>query len=110
MRQLSVSQVAVCGVPAVISHLNLRGLFCELAAEPVPETWKERLSERIDHMAARLACHASIRSGDLLSREQAYALFSQLDNTELSAACPHGRPVVAQFSKGVIESWFGRDR
>jgi len=68
------------------------------------------LEERLDHICARLACHASIRGGDIINRDQVYRLFSALDSTEFSAACPHGRPVVVEFEKSAIERWFGRDR
>jgi DNA mismatch repair protein MutL len=102
--------VVVSGVPGVVSHLNTNQLIREFAAEPLASTWKERFEERIDHMAARIACHASVRSGDLLSREEAYALFRQLDDTQLSAACPHGRPIVAEFLRSAVELWFGRDK
>lgn len=103
-------QIAVSGVPSVLSRLNCTALLKEFAAEPVVAGWRERLEERIDHIAARLACHASVRSGDLLSRHEAYALFSELDEAELSGACPHGRPVVTEFSREAVERWFGRDR
>ncbi|MBN8550796.1 MAG: DNA mismatch repair endonuclease MutL [Deltaproteobacteria bacterium] len=66
--------------------------------------------EQVDKIAARLACHASIRSGKEMEREEVYALFKALDSTEFSAACPHGRPVVVSFSKEDVEAWFGRDR
>ena len=68
------------------------------------------VQEHIDHLAARLACHASIRSGDTLSMEEMRALLRELDVAELSSACPHGRPVVVSFSRDKIDQWFGRDR
>jgi DNA mismatch repair protein MutL len=102
--------VLVHGVPNVVAHLQCAALVREFAAEPVAAGWRERLEERIDHISARLACHASVRSGDLISREEAYALFEQLDRAAVSGACPHGRPVVAEFSRAAVERWFGRDR
>ncbi len=108
--EIDHEQVAVSGVPSVLSRLNCTALLKEFAAEPVSAGWRERLEERIDHIAARLACHASVRSGDLLSRHEAYALFSELDAAELSGACPHGRPVVTEFPRDAVERWFGRDR
>lgn len=64
----------------------------------------------VDHVSARLACHASIRSGQRISAPEVAALFSQLDAAALAAACPHGRPIVVSFSEREIEQWFGRDR
>jgi DNA mismatch repair protein MutL len=102
--------IAIHGVPGVLSHLDCGALVKEIAAEPVPEGWRERLEERIDHITARLACHASVRSGDAISRVEAYALFQQLDEADTAGACPHGRPVVAEFARDSVERWFGRDR
>ncbi len=102
--------IAIHGVPGVLSHLDCAALVKEIAAEPVSEGWRERLEERIDHITARLACHASVRSGDTISRVEAYALFQQLDEADTAGACPHGRPVVAEFPRDSVERWFGRDR
>jgi DNA mismatch repair protein MutL len=108
--QTSPDTLAVHGVPGVIAHLDCVALLKECAAEPVSAGWRERFEERIDHIAARVACHASVRSGDLLTKQEAYALFAQLDEAQLAGACPHGRPVVADFSREAVERWFGRDR
>lgn len=68
------------------------------------------LGERLDRLAARMACHASVRGGDELSREQALALLAALDDEALAGACPHGRPVIARFGRAEVEAWFGRNR
>jgi DNA mismatch repair protein MutL len=68
------------------------------------------VEKEIDRLAARMACHASIRGGDEISREQAVALLESLDDEVLSGACPHGRPIVVSFKESEIEKWFGRDR
>jgi DNA mismatch repair protein MutL len=108
--QVDAETVEVHGVPGVLSHLDSIGVIKDIAAEPVIAGWRERLDERIDHLTARLACHASVRGGDLINRSEAYALLQQLDAAETAGACPHGRPVVAEFSRDAVERWFGRDR
>jgi DNA mismatch repair protein MutL len=70
----------------------------------------QALQDCIDRIAARLACHGSIRSGQDLRREEVYALFEALDSTQFAAACPHGRPVVVEFKRSDVERWFGRDK
>lgn len=107
---IDATTVEVRGVPGVLAHLDCRAIVKEIAAEQVVAGWRGRLEERIDHITARLACHASVRSGDALSKSEAYALFAQLDEAELAGACPHGRPVVAEFRRDAVERWFGRDR
>jgi DNA mismatch repair protein MutL len=108
--QVDAETVEIHGVPGVLSHLDSIGVIKDIAAEPVKAGWRERLDERIDHLTARLACHASVRGGDVLNRSEVYALLQQLDVAETAGACPHGRPVVAEFSRDAVERWFGRDR
>lgn len=108
--QLNADTIEVRGVPGVLSHLDCVGVIKDIAAEPVVAGWRERLEERIDHLTARLACHASVRGGDVVNRAEAHALLQQLDEAETAGACPHGRPVVAEFSRDAVERWFGRDR
>lgn len=99
------------------SAVIVRAIPEKLSKEAVPYLLREvatrgasAIEERIDAIAARLACHASVRGGDLLTREEVYSLFKQLDEAELGAACPHGRPVAVPFKRSHIEQWFGRDR
>ncbi|MEN9845178.1 MAG: mismatch repair protein MutL [Pseudomonadota bacterium] len=108
--QVDGETVEVHGVPGVLSSLDAIGVIKDIAAEPVVAGWRERFDERIDHVTARLACHASVRGGDVINRCEAYALLQQLDAAETAGACPHGRPVVAEFSRDAVERWFGRDR
>jgi DNA mismatch repair protein MutL len=61
-----------------------------------------------DHVFATMACHAALRAGDLVSREQAVALLAQLDEVDLRSHCPHGRPVLLRMPLGEIEQRLGR--
>lgn len=102
--------VIVRSVPAILGSVDVESLFKELASEILNEFVESRIEEFIDHTSARLACHASVRSGDKLERAEVYALFEALDRHDFSAACPHGRPVVVSFKRMEVEQWFGRDR
>ena len=55
-----------------------------------------------------MACHGSIRSGREMKRAEAEALIDSLEETQGSAFCPHGRPVVQYFTQEELESRFGR--
>ncbi|MCB0333611.1 MAG: DNA mismatch repair endonuclease MutL [Bdellovibrionales bacterium] len=103
-------QVVVRSVPSLLVEKDVATLVKEFAAFDYPEATEGRFHEAIDHIAARVACHASIRSGKRMKQEEVYALFEALDSSEFSAACPHGRPVVVSFSEFEVERWFGRDR
>ena len=97
-------------VPAFFKNANSAQMIKDLAALCSEHSPESSFEKEIDHIAARLACHASIRSGRKLEEPEVYALFKDLDQTEFAAACPHGRPVIVSFSTSEIERWFGRDR
>ena len=100
----------VRAVPALLADCGAGAVIREAVALEEDELADGRLSERVDHLAARIACHASVRSGQSLSREEVQSLFAALDRSEFSAACPHGRPIIVSFKESDIERWFGRDR
>ena len=92
--------------PTWIALKQVKSALRELAEEDLPV--ERALESELEKVAARLACHASIRSGDLQTREEVFALFAALDEAEWSSACPHGRPVIATFGKTELERRFGR--
>ena len=106
---LSDESLQLRAIPAVLTEArDLAGLFRELALSDLDAG--AAVEERLDAIAARIACHASIRSGKEMTNEEVEALFYALDSSAFSAACPHGRPVVVEFSLNEVERWFGRDR
>lgn len=104
------SSVTLKAAPPMLTPAEAAAVIKEIAAAEPGQEGYGAVKERIDSIAARIACHASIRSGKQMTSEEAYALFEALDSAEFGAACPHGRPVVAAFSKAHVEQWFGRDR
>ena len=105
--------VLVRAVPSQFKGKSVVPFMREIGQIPAEEPGigaENVFRERLDHIAARMACHASVRSGFVMAPEEIRALFASLDSTEFSAACPHGRPVIVSYTKGEVERWFGRDR
>jgi len=103
-------EIAVRSAPSIMKISAIPDLLKEIGSLSLSNMTDGAISEKIDHIAARIACHTSIRSGKIMNKEEAYSLFSAMDETELSGVCPHGRPVVVEFSKAQVERWFGRDK
>ncbi|MEX0596690.1 MAG: hypothetical protein WD512_09330, partial [Candidatus Paceibacterota bacterium] len=100
--------IIISEIPSILKGKDILSLIKELAI--FDEDFESSISfdSYLDYVCARIACHASKRSGDQLSRAGVYALFDSLDNSEFAAACPHGRPTIIKLSHYQIEKSFGR--
>lgn len=98
--------VILKSVPACISHLSPKIIIQELLIAMNSDGLFERYKTLEDRVAARLACHKSVRSGDELSKEEAFSLVDT--SREVLTRCPHGRPFWVKFSVDQVGRWFGR--
>ncbi|HIF71441.1 MAG TPA: DNA mismatch repair endonuclease MutL [Dehalococcoidia bacterium] len=73
----------------------------ELSEGGTGETWRNR-------MLATIACHSSIRAGQILSIDECKDLIRQLERTERPNTCPHGRPTIVQLNVNDLEREFKR--
>ena len=66
------------------------------------------LRDKLDHVAATIACHGSVRAGRILSVAEMNALLREMEVTPRSGQCNHGRPTWVKLGHGDIEKLFGR--
>ena len=66
------------------------------------------LRDRLDHVAATIACHGSVRAGRVLSVAEMNALLREMEVTPHSGQCNHGRPTWVKLAHADIEKLFGR--
>ncbi len=102
-------------IPQGVSDKHALELFNQLLSEIKESTPEEilesdpsKISAHLDRMLATTACHSSIRAGQTLSSWEAKDLFNQMQTTESSLNCPHGRPASIQLSFDQIETLFKR--
>ena len=62
----------------------------------------------LDKLLTVMACHGAVRAGDHMTREEMTLLLMQLEEMDLPANCPHGRPVFKHFTYYEIEKMFKR--
>ncbi|RIA46096.1 DNA mismatch repair protein MutL [Hephaestia caeni] len=98
----------VRGVPGPLGQSDVHGLIADLADELGAYDDALSLKERIDHVAATMACHGSVRAGRVLSVAEMNALLREMEATPHSGQCNHGRPTWVKLAHGDIEKLFGR--
>jgi DNA mismatch repair protein MutL len=100
--------VAVRETPSMLGETNVQQLVRDLADEIADNDTTNTLTERLDHIAATMACHGSVRSGRLLKPDEMNALLRQMEATPGSGTCNHGRPTYIELKLADIERLFGR--
>jgi DNA mismatch repair protein MutL len=98
----------VRATPAPLGKTDVPGLLRDLAAELAEIGTALTLRDRLDHVAATIACHGSVRAGRILSVAEMNALLREMEVTPRSGQCNHGRPTWVKLAHGDIERLFGR--
>ncbi|WCT73323.1 DNA mismatch repair endonuclease MutL [Sphingomonas naphthae] len=98
----------VRATPALLGQGDPKGLVTDLADELAAFDQALSLKERLDHVAATMACHGSVRAGRILSVAEMNALLREMEVTPHSGQCNHGRPTWVKLGHGDIEKLFGR--
>ncbi|MYF47767.1 MAG: DNA mismatch repair protein MutL, partial [Candidatus Dadabacteria bacterium] len=98
----------VKSVPGFLRDSDYSRVFSDLFDELDGFGDPRSLGEHLDTVCATMACHSSITANRMLSQEEAMALFTDMDASENPHACPHGRPVAARISYGMLEKMFKR--
>ncbi|MEZ0498376.1 DNA mismatch repair endonuclease MutL [Sphingomonas sp. IW22] len=98
----------VRATPALLGQGDVAGLIRDLADELAAHDQALSLKERLDHVAATMACHGSVRAGRVLSVAEMNALLREMEVTPHSGQCNHGRPTWVKLAHSDIEKLFGR--
>jgi len=98
----------VRAVPAAIGKTDVGALLNDLAGEIAELGGPLSLRDKLDHVAATIACHGSVRAGRILSVAEMNALLREMEVTPRSGQCNHGRPTWVKLGHSEIERLFGR--
>lgn len=95
-------------IPRIASGSSAESLLRDLLAGLEQQGAGDPLEEIRDGLLARVACHSVVRGSRLLDRRQMEDLLKEMDRTDFSAQCPHGRPVSHEIGLRELEKLFGR--
>lgn len=100
--------ILVRATPALLGQTDVHGLVRDLADDLLAWGSALGLKEKLDAVAATMACHGSVRAGRTLSVAEMNALLREMEVTPHSGQCNHGRPTWVKLAKGDLEKLFGR--
>jgi DNA mismatch repair protein MutL len=98
--------IIVRSLPDALHDSNIRGILADIASCIIEGIAPEKSLK--EALAARIACHSSVRGKAILNQEEISRLLADLEQTEHPDQCPHGRPTRIFFSPDDLKKLFKR--
>jgi DNA mismatch repair protein MutL len=104
------NELTVGAAPALLAGGDVPGLTRNVLREMREYGASQVLASRQNELLAGMACHAAVRANRALSLAEMDALLREMEETERSGSCNHGRPTWYQLSLADLDRLFLRGR
>jgi DNA mismatch repair protein MutL len=104
------STIVVRRIPALLEGADVGQLSRDVLSELAQHGSSRRLQELENELLSTMACHGSVRAGRRLTIPEMNALLREMEATERSGQCNHGRPTWVQLSLAELDRLFMRGR
>jgi DNA mismatch repair protein MutL len=110
VRRTGPQAVSVRGVPALLADVDPRALLPDVLADLREHGASARIEQARNDLFAALACRTSVRANRRLTVPEMNALLRDMESTQRSGQCNHGRPTWVQLGKAELDRLFLRGR
>ena len=110
LRRTGPTSVMATALPAQLPLADADQLIRDVLADFAHQGHSRRIEETLNQILATMACHGSVRANRPLSVPEMNALLRDMEATERSGQCNHGRPTWVQLTIQDLNGLFQRGR
>ncbi|VFM98510.1 MAG: DNA mismatch repair protein MutL [Candidatus Kentron sp. G] len=110
VRRTGPEAISVRQVPVMLRDTDVAALVRDVISDFTAMGMSLRVAQKRDDLLATMACHSAVRAGASLDPAQMNALLRDIENTERSGQCGHGRPTWVELGMEELDKLFLRGR
>nr|WP_162276338.1 DNA mismatch repair endonuclease MutL [Pseudomonas libanensis] len=110
LQRLGPETLAIRQIPALLKQAEANRLVADVLADLMEYGTSDRIQAHINELLGTMACHGAIRANRRLALPEMNGLLRDMENTERSGQCNHGRPTWTQMGLEDLDKLFLRGR
>ncbi|WP_257264094.1 DNA mismatch repair endonuclease MutL [Endozoicomonas sp. ONNA2] len=110
LERMGPETLLVRQIPVMLQNADVEKLLRDVFSDLMQHGTSDRIEAHINEIMATMACHGSVRANRKLSIEEMNALLRDMEQTERSGQCNHGRPTWTMLTMDQLDKLFLRGR